>query len=223
MSTPRHPAPTPRGDDLVVGIECTTGPDQPRGPSHEIVVHADWTIEAPAHDVDADRVGHALGAWSGCLHVVDNVVPAFRHRLTVMHRPRSILRHSPVGGWHNTRQDACTHGSHAHRALVDAVSHEISIEHAGSPRRTATHEHAAAWGLSLLFDLYARDAWMASVDDELVVGGRDGYRQLWHRGVLPEQAMAVARRFPRRALPLPAGYLAELHFAELELRARWVR
>lgn len=222
--TLEHPTllPAPGGRDLPLTIACSTHPSEEDGPSHAVVIHPDWTV-GTQHDLESERVARGLGGWSACLLFAETAVPAYRHLLTVMTDPTTLLR-DRIGTWHNSGEGHCTLWSHRHTRLADAVRHELSAEHVTGLFTSADWQlqvDAAARSQFHRLTWMARDRWSA------VAGHRQSrldpvdYIRLWRAGVHPLDAAALASAFPSWAtLPLTREYVLSAHFIPFEQRSR---
>jgi hypothetical protein len=68
-----RPAPDPVGSALAVHVNCESS----GAGGHELVLESDWSATVP-HDLEAERVLVALGGSSGCVDLVDRIVPVAR-------------------------------------------------------------------------------------------------------------------------------------------------
>ena len=68
-STPRS-GPEPGGAPLEVVVRCRTSPTAEDARTHPVTIHPDWSVTTP-HDLDAERVGMALGGYCSCVELVD--------------------------------------------------------------------------------------------------------------------------------------------------------
>lgn len=213
--------PAPRGA-LSVDIECTAKPTDNLGATHTVTILADWSVSVAQHDLEADRVGRALGGWSSCLHFVESTVPAYRHVLEVMHDPVS-LRRDAQGRWLNSNS-GCSRAPHQHVTLREAVRHETSYDHAALQHQSdywrVDGVEVAAWSHYFQLMWAARDAWVGPASPHLVRLGANGYLQLWREGVLPAYAARIAQSIPPVAFPLPVDFFINAHYRDLERERR---
>jgi len=93
---PRPPALPPEG--LVLEVACHASPTGP-GRRHPVTITPDWQLVTP-HDLDAERIGVALGGVCSCVELADRTWPAVRGYLR--HRLRLGLAeviHPSDGSW----------------------------------------------------------------------------------------------------------------------------
>ena len=174
-------------------VECTTSPEAKFGLVHPVTVQHDWTVSTP-HDLDAERLGVALGGYSSCARLADAAVPACRHIMSVLSQTTALER-DDAGGWLNTSANGCV-GPHRHETLEAALEHEANVTHVARLYSIRAH----------LFEpmlMAIQAAWVSSADPALVSGGRAGYERLWRFAVHPHLAQRWARRLPRNTWPLP--------------------
>lgn len=216
--------PAPAGHRLTVAIECTADVLERTGALHRIVIQPDWTVEAPHHDLDAERVARAFGGWCTCLHVAEHIVPAYRRALGAMLDPGRLR----LGGEHRgsalSGEDEfdCMPDDdpwEAGRALRAAMGREISAEHQlrGAGDDLATQPLARAE--RIMYDRLMQAAgavWTAWGDPAHLDGGADAYADLWRAGIPPTAVERVARSVTRAAWPLPVEFYDRVHFDDID-------
>lgn len=216
----------PPGHRISISIECTPSPSDRFGTPHLVTLGHDWTAET-VHDLEAERVGRALGGWCSCLFFVEEVVPAYRGILETIGFPvtefcsrpwwRRTATAGPVRCTQCPSGRACGSGTSSQTAEQQART-EMSPQ--GFARRIDT---TAAEGLpqvavdqatSLL--RAAGTAWAAWADPEVVDGGQDEVYSLWRAGLTPIYLETLARALPRDALPLPAEFFLAVRFGRID-------
>lgn len=215
--------PAPGGQNLTLVISCTSHPRELEGRTHEVVIHPDWTVTT-VHDLESERLARALGAWSSCLHFAESTVPAYRYVLDIMQDPTALHR-GRQATTHNTTRGTCAVWPHQHARLRDAMRHEISAEHATGLFASTSWQLLGVDGVAhsqfLNLTSIARDLWCGAArrrDGRLELFG---YALLWHAGVPPLQAAALASEFPLRTrVPLTRDYLLSAHYIPIERGTR---
>lgn len=94
MTLPNRPTLPPQG--VTFDVTC---PTSARGRPHEVTITPDWRLLQP-HDLDAERVGVALGGSCICVDLADHALPAVRGY--VAHRLRldvAQVAHARDGSW----------------------------------------------------------------------------------------------------------------------------
>lgn len=74
-------------EGITFDVRCRTRAGA-RGRSHPVTVHPDWSLDVP-HDLDAERIGVALGGTHTCVELADRTLPAARD--VVEHQLRLAL------------------------------------------------------------------------------------------------------------------------------------
>ena len=49
-------------------MRCRTSPTAEDAWTHRVTIHPDWSVTTP-HDLDAERVGMALGGYCSCVEL----------------------------------------------------------------------------------------------------------------------------------------------------------
>src|ERR1700712_175081 len=110
-----------------VPLVCTTSRGALDGAWHDVVLHPDGSLETP-HDLEAERIGAAFGAYLSCLEVGDRVVPALHEWLRWQRREEApFLRRDKQARWHLRDRLSCW-GAGWLRA-ADAAEHGRSVPH----------------------------------------------------------------------------------------------
>ena len=210
MGVRNPPAALPDGASLHFTLECRTSKDTPSPVSHPVTLHADWSVELP-HDLQAERVATAFGAYTSCLDFVDTAVPAFRDGLAVLlRRARLPLRHDAQGWKVRPSAPCCRRATFASAAL--AATHLRSVDHLASRRR------ALPWQVAALVAAFDEEFPTARQPPRHRVAGRirevGGLRELWRCGLHPDQVAQFADLAREVTEPLPLRYyLAMAHGA----------
>lgn len=206
---------TPDGRALDVTVRCYTSRDSTAYVTHPMTIHPDGTVEVP-HDLRAERIAAALGAYTSCLELIDFGIPALRTALPVIaRRARVALRRDARGRWRIPRDR--THRCCSTVAFPDP---SLALEHLRS------HDHAPdlrGHGLGPLarplFDA-AEAAWAAARPsdtdvDRLVLGG-GGVDELWRAGIHPDDIPALAAPAAPVGGPLPAAYFVRMRYGAVD-------
>ncbi|HSP38023.1 MAG TPA: hypothetical protein VLR26_09735 [Frankiaceae bacterium] len=181
------------GVDVRVRLVCTSVYGGFEGAMHDVVLQADGSLRTP-HDLEAERIGVALGGYLSCLEVADRAVPAVLDWLALQRRVElPHLRRDKQSRWHlRERLDCCGQGW---LRAADAAEHARSVPHLArrfgtQPRLlrpfTAALSTAFGWpdGGAPLDALRAATA-------EGRVAGRGGATLLWACGIAPEVVVDV--------------------------------
>lgn len=200
--------PAPDGASLTVSVRCRTRRAS-GGRKHDVVIGPDWSVSTP-HDLEAERIGAALGGYLSCLDLVDHTVPASRDLLQLAaRRVLPPISRNPVGRWvvdQPTNGCSCHHQSYA--TPYEAAEHVRSSAHlarryGADPRQlqllldAATAAHGG-------FQMCPPPGWVALGS----VREPRGIDVLWGAGVPPELVTEVQDRVCPRGGPLPtAAYL----------------
>lgn len=190
--------PAPAGRSLEVTIECTTDTSDPSGIRHLAVIRPNWDVETPHHDLEAERVGRALGGWCSCLHFAERIVPAYRRALgSMVNAPTRNLRALVRNEISPDRQLRFGAGSVPDGPLAEA-------------ERT------------MFARLFARagEVWSAWGEPRYVQDGVDTYIALWHAGIAPTTVERIARSVTSAAWPLPATFYERAYFDDVD--ATWL-
>ncbi len=199
--------PAPDGAPLSVMVRCRTR-RRGRGRSHQVVLGPDWSVDTP-HDLDAERIGTALGGYLSCLDLVDHAVPALRDLVQLVGR-RTLppLSRNHVGRWVVDQPTAgCRCGQDSFATPYEAAEHVRRADHLA--RRYGADAGQVAELLAVVvqahggFGMCPPPGWVALG----AVREPRGIDVLWGAGVPPELVMEVQDRLPGLG-PLPtAAYL----------------
>ena len=215
-------APTPGGEALVIEVECRTSPRASRGKRHPVTIASDWSVTTP-HDIDAERVAIAFGAYTSCVALVDETVPAFRESLALLtRRTRPRLRRGQAS-W-RLPEDAevarCCIGV-TFPNPAKALRHLRSLDH------LVGASEAPAWQLRQVFS-QVEQAWVSGegrphVGPEVtsLVREAGGVTDLWHCGVHPDEISAMAAVADVVDEPLPVSFYLAMAFGEAD--PDWLR
>src|SRR3712207_4365767 len=115
--------PGPEGAGLTLETTCRTQ-RRAGGRRHEVSIAPDWTAATP-HDLDAERVGVALGGYLSCLDLVDHTVPALWDLVQlVARRVLPPLSRNHVGRWIVDQPTAgCTCETQSFTTPYEAAEH----------------------------------------------------------------------------------------------------
>ena len=207
--------PAPDGAPLTVPVSCRTRRGA-GGRRHDVVIHPDWSVTTP-HDLDAERVGVALGGYLSCLELVDHTVPAATDLLQlVARRVLPPLSRNHVGRW---VVDQPTNGCRCQ--LESYVTPYEAAEHVRTPAHLARRYGADPRQLQRLLDaaVEAHGGFQMCPPPGWVALGSvrepRGIDVLWGAGVPPELVTEVQERVLPHGGPLPtAAYLGAAYRCE---------
>ena len=217
--------PAPDGASLTVPVTCRTRPGA-GGRTHDVTIGPDWSMSTP-HDLDAERVGVALGGYLSCLELVDHTVPALRDLLQlVARRVLPPLSRNHVGRWVvDQPTNGCSCGTQSYATPYEAAEHVRTAAHLarryGADPRLLQRLLAASTDAHGGFQMCPPPGWVALGS----VREPRGIDVLWGAGVPPELVLEVQDRVLPRGGPLPtAAYLgAAFRCDDLEWLASTVR
>ena len=199
--------PHPDGGSLTARIDCRTSDEDRDWPTHDVVIHPDWTVEVP-HDLEAERVAAAFGSPHNCLHLADGLGPVLRVSVQYWGR-RWVPRPRP-----GSRRERVT------RETVEERLHESRVYHLHDVQdRHHVHDE----------DLYrvaeARrgrryDDWRAPHHPDHLIREQDGAQRLWDVGVHPDVVTAIATEIPTSD-PLPISTYLGVYVRDTDLD--WIR
>ncbi len=201
-------APAPDEEALTVQVRCRSQRGV-TGRKHAITIRPDWSVTTP-HDLDAERIGVALGGYLSCIDLVDHTVPALRDLVQlVARRVLPPLSRNHVGRWVvDQPTQGCSCETQSHATPYDAAEHARGAAHmarryGADPKQLhrLLEEVVAAHGG---FQMCPPPGWVALGS----VREPRGIDVLWGAGVPPELVMEVQERVLPRGGPLPtAAYL----------------
>lgn len=195
---PRLPAlppltPAPGGGALTLQVPCSTSPDFSCATTHEITLDTGWSLTTP-HDLEAERVAAAFGAYSSCLSLADDVVPAVRAALQ-MHARRSVprLKRAVRGTW-RALPAVAARCCRAESSAAQAAEHLRSVEHVAA--RAGGHPSLVTAVLDAALSTHARaGSFTPDADDRAMmrrcVLGDTGPAHLWQAGLHPRIVAAI--------------------------------
>lgn len=214
--------PAPDGGDLTFELECRLDPRAVRGERHEVIIHADWTVTTP-HDLTAERVAAAFGAYTSCVPLVDVTVPAIHDVMPSICRQHDVApRRFGARGWRlpTAVQKAGCCERVTFRTLAEASSHPYHVAHLsrGCPApvwqlrevaaqvaerwRQANRERASSLGV----ERHVIDAAMVDA--------------LWDHGIDADDIRRLAQAVSVIDAPLPRAYFTGARYNRVDLE--WV-
>lgn len=216
-------APTPDGGALVLEVECRTSVQARRGRRHKVTIGPDWSVTTP-HDIEAERVAVAFGAYTSCLALLDATVPAFRDSLALLtRRARPSLLRGRGGRWRlpeNLEVARCCSGT-TFATPAKALRHLRSVDHL-----LGAHD-VPAWQLRQVF-VAAEQAWgswegrpSAGPEVTRLVREVGGVTDLWHSGVRPDDIVEMAAVVDMVDEALPVAYYLAMAYGEAD--KEWIR
>jgi hypothetical protein len=214
--------PSPDGADLTLSLECRLDKHARSGERHDVTIHRDWRVTTP-HDLEAERIAAAFGAYTSCLSLVEETVPALRDAMPWIARATSAAPHRH--GKHRWRLPAATHVNGCCRDrtfanLADAISHPYQVSH------LTRRWKAPAWQVTAVITAASArwNAWNQEratlLDAGQFVRGADGVESLWALGVRAEDVVELAAPLQLVADPLPVPYFTHARHGRVDLE--WV-
>lgn len=199
---------------LRIRVDCRTSASEQAGP-HDATITPRWTLEGP-HDLDAERVGVALGGVCSCVDLADRTLPAVRGYVT--HRLRAApaeIVHSEDGSWRPARDVAGCCRDQPFPQARDAAAHVRRPRHwaerfGADPRAVAglaaaVLESVPEWARGRVPADQSGDPPcpdVPSADQGLVEAS--AWRSLWDAGLHPVVVAALCRGAGASGLPAPA-------------------
>ena len=201
--------PAPDGANLTLSIECRLEKHARSGERHDVTIHRDWRVTTP-HDLEAERIAAAFGAYTSCIPLMDETVPALRDAMPWIARATSAAPHRH--GKHRWRLPSTTHvnGCCQDRTfanLADAISHPYQVTH------LTRRWKAPAWQVAAVISAASArwEAWnherATLLDAGRFVRGADGVDSLWALGVRADDVVELAAPLQLVADPSPIGVL----------------
>jgi hypothetical protein len=207
--------PAPEGEPLTVTVSCRTQ-RRGRGRRHDVVLHPDWTVETP-HDLDAERIGVALGGHLSCVDLVDRTVPALRDLAQLAARRRlPPLGRNHAGRWVVDQPSVgCRCEQDSYATPFEAAEHVRDAGHLG--RRYGANAAVLGELLSVVeaahggFAMCPPPGWSALQ----AVREPRGLDVLWGAGVPPDLVEHVQDALSPEGRPLPTtAYLGAAYRCE---------
>lgn len=216
-STPRS-ALEPGGEPLEVIVRCRTSPTGEDVGTHRVTIHPDWSVTTP-HDLDAERVGMALGGYCSCVELVDVTIPALRSVIDVLTHPVTAkVEPTKAGRWTVQRAHACCR-AREFSGIVQAARHLRSAPHlvkAVRARRRLPLDEAQfeelLWVCEMNWGLQHGPRHPA----EALVREPGGLDDLWVCGISPDQVERFAAMAVGVREPLPVAYYLALVYRSVE-------
>lgn len=206
---------TPDHRDLDVTVRCYASRTSREYATHPVTVHPDGSVDTP-HDLDAERIATALGAYSSCLELVNDGIPRLLSTLPLIaRRARVALHRDGRARWRIPRDRITTCCSRAAFATpADALRHLRDPWHArnshGEPLDTLVRPLFAA----------AEHAWAAHrpspPDLTELVRESGGVRELWDAGIHPDDLPAIAAAADLAGGPLPVAYFVRMRYGRVD-------
>lgn len=222
MRAPRT-GPGPGGTALGVVVRCRSSPTDEGGWTHPVTIHPDWSVTTP-HDLDAERVGVALGGFCSCVTLVDVTVPALRVVLEVLVDPvPAAVERSRAGSWAVRPAHACCR----HRRFPDVVRaarHLRSTAHLAAMvrarRRVPLDESQLEEVLSAAERAWGSFQHAPPHRAETLVREAGGLDDLWVCGITPEDVERLAALAVGVGEPLPVAYFLAWRYGSVD--PRWL-
>jgi hypothetical protein len=217
-SIPRS-GPEPGGEPLELVVRCRTSPTAEDALTHRVAIHPDWSVTTP-HDLDAERVGMALGGYCSCVELVDVTVPALRSVIDVLTHPVTAeVEPTKAGRWAVRRAHACCR-SREFSGIVQAARHLRSVTHlvkAVRARRRLPLDGAQFEELLAGFERN-RGSFQQAPRHRAAALVREagGLDDLWVCGIPPDQVERLAAVAVGVREPLPVAYYLALVFRPVD-------
>lgn len=219
--TPSTPStgPGPDGGALEVVLQCRTSATADDALTHGVTIGPDWSVTTP-HDLDAERVGMALGSYCSCVELVDVTIPALRAVLDVLTHPVTAeVETTKNGRWTLSHAHACCR-AREYSSIVQAARHLRSATHlvkAVRARRQLALNEAQFEELLAAFQMNGGAIRQRPRHPaEALVREPGGLDDLWVCGILPDQVERLAAVAAGVREPLPVDYFLALAFRSVE-------
>ena len=219
--TPSTPStgPGPGGGALVFLVRCRTSPTAEDARTHPVTIHPDWSVTTP-HDLDAERVGMALGGYCSCVELVDVTIPALHCVIDVLTHPVTAeVEPTKYGRWSVSRAHACCR-TREFSGIVQAARHLRSATHlvkAVRARRRLPLDEAQFNELLAVFER-SRGSFQQGPRHraEVLVREPGGLDDLWVCGIRPDEVERFAAVAVGVREPLPVAYYLALVYRSVE-------
>ena len=207
------------GEPLELVVRCRTSRTTEDALTHPITIHPDWSVSTP-HDLDAERVGVALGGYCSCVELVDVTVPALRSVIDVLTHPvMAEVEPREAGRWAVRRAHACCR-SREFSGIVHAARHLRSVTHlvkAVRARRRLPLDEAQFEEVLAGFERTRGSFQQAPRHDAAaLVREAGGLDDLWVCGIPPDQVERLAAVAVGVREPLPVAYYLALVFRPVD-------
>ncbi len=215
--------PAPEGANLEFDIECRLEPRALRGEKHPVIIHRDWSITTP-HDIAAERVAMAFGAYTSCVPLVEVTVNALRAATPALARRHEVAPHRfGKTMWRLPRSvqvaDCCENKSF--RSLAEATTHAHHASH------LARLWHAPVWQLRETVAIAAA-RWESWNRQRATESGADrrvreegGVDELWNLGVTADDITKLAQLVSVINDPLPLAFFVGAQYGPAD--PEWVK
>jgi len=217
-STPRS-GPEPGEEPLQLVVRCRTSRTTEDALTHPITIHPDWSVTTP-HDLDAERVGMALGGYCSCVELVDATIPALRSVIDVLTHPVTAeVEPTKSGRWAVQRAHACCR-SREFSGIVPAARHLRSVTHlvkSVRARRRLPLDEAQFEELLAGFERNRGSFQQAPRHRaEALVREAGGLDDLWVCGIPPDEVVRLAAVAVGVVEPLPVAFYLSLVYRSLD-------
>ena len=222
--TPRAPTTGPGPDGaLEVVVRCRTSPTGVDDRTHPVTIHPDWSVTTP-HDIEAERVGMALGGYCSCVELVDVTVPALRSVLGLLTHPvAGGILPAPSRTWTVERPHACCR-SRRYPSIVRAARHLRTPTHLAAVVRaqrraplSRTQFEQVLAGAELSWGSFQHAPPHPARELVREEGGLD---DLWVCGIPPEEVERLAALAAGVTEPLPVAYYLAWAYGTVD--GRWL-
>ena len=198
--------PSPDGA-LVTDVLCRTAREG-LAVSHPITINADWSVTT-GHDLEAERIAVAFGAYNSCIDLVDRLVPAAADAAQRwMRRETAPIAPTPAGRWHITEPCACADRADSYGRSQVAAAHTRSIGHLA--QRFGVPSAALPGLLKSVSEAYGDLARPPYYDLSLVTGA-SAADDLWNAGLSPERIRTFHTAIGARGPMTVGSYLLGLY------------
>ncbi|GAA4404918.1 hypothetical protein GCM10023168_18120 [Fodinibacter luteus] len=213
------PGGEPEGEPMELVVRCRASPTAQDARTHRVTIHPDWSVTTP-HDLDAERVGMALGGYCSCVELVDMTIPALRSVIDVLTNPVTAeVEPTKAGGWTVRRTHACCR-SREFAGIVQAARHLRSATHlvkAVRARRRRPLDEAQFEEVLAGFERIRGSFQQAPRHRaEALVREPGGLDDLWVCGIAPDQVERLAAVAVGVREPLPVAYFLALVYRSVD-------
>lgn len=217
-SIPRG-GPKPGEEPLAIIVRCRTSLTVEDARTHGVTIDPYWSVTTP-HDLDAERVGMALGGYCSCVELVDVTIPALRNVIDVLTHPITAeLELTKVGRWRVRAAHACCR-AREFSGIVQAARHLRSATHLVKvirARRRLPLNEAQFEELLAVFEMNWGSLQRAPLHlAEALVREPGGLDDLWVCGIGPDQVEALAAVAVGVREPLPVAYYLALVYRSVD-------
>ena len=214
------PGPTTDGRSLELTVECRTSRNASRGRLHPIHISPDWTVDTP-HDLGAERIAAALGGYSSCLELVDQIIPAVARSMGLLIRTQHLPMHRSEDRktWIVPKVRRCRCVRAQFWTAQSAAEHLRSPEHLSRQHKVSARQFTeviAAIRRSGDPDPLRMPDPPPSIRS--LVLEATGVRDLWEAGIHPLDIPEMASHARSVEEALPTGYFLGIRYGDVDFK-----